>query len=90
MTTLRKIPIRPSDVRKPVPAAEPVQPLLVNRHRAAKMLGGISTSTLIRMEQHGKLKPIRLSGHPSSVVFYRVEDVERLARGEAGDLSKEG
>jgi hypothetical protein len=57
-------------------------PLLINRHRACALLGGISVATLQRLEAAHKLTPIKLSGHPSSCVFYRIEDVERLARGE--------
>ncbi len=74
--------------RKPLRrlVSEPVQTLLVNRQRAAAMLGGISTATLIRMEQAGRLKPIRLSGHATSVVFYRIEDIQKLAQGEPAEV----
>ena len=90
MTILRKIPHAKTTLAKSLkfsnlPDKSPMlacAPLLINRVKARAMLGGVSTATMLRMEQAGRLKPIRLSGHPSSAVFYRIQDIEQLALGE--------
>ena len=48
---------------------------IISRRRAAEQLG-ISLSTIIRIEQEGRLKPIRL--RPGGTVFYAVEQIDAL------------
>lgn len=59
-----------------------IDPLLVTRQDAARMLGGVSVMTIVRMEQRGALEPIRLNGGARNArVFYRYEAVLALATG---------
>jgi hypothetical protein len=58
------------------------RPLLVKRTDARPLLGGISTSQLIRFEKAGLLKPIKLSKSPVAATFYTYENVIELARGQ--------
>jgi hypothetical protein len=59
----------------------PENQLLYSREQAAKLLGGVSVSTIIRLERAGKLQPIRLSGSPTAQVFFRAKDVLTLVEG---------
>jgi hypothetical protein len=66
------------------------EPLLVSRKQAAAMLGGVDISTIRRLEQEGRLRPVRLSRSAAGQVFFRIGDVRALAEGsarrrEAGD-----
>ena len=60
----------------------PARPLLVLRKDAAKLLA-CSISKLIKLEQAGRLTPIKLTGSANSIVHYKVEEVEALASGRA-------
>lgn len=53
--------------------------LLYDRAEAGHMLGGLSTSTLIRLEEVGKLIPIKPSGCDNGKVYYTAENIHRLA-----------
>ncbi len=59
------------------PDQPPVNPLIIPRSRAAT-LRSVSTATLIRMEQAGTLRPLKLTTGPSGMTFYRMVDIERL------------
>jgi DNA-binding XRE family transcriptional regulator len=52
--------------------------LLYGRDEVAAMLG-VSMSTVIRMENDGRLATVRLCPGKSSRVMYRAADVHRLA-----------
>jgi hypothetical protein len=54
---------------------ESVQRLLYSREQTAEVLGGISISSVIRLERDGRLAKVRLRG----AVFHRCEDVHALA-----------
>ena len=54
--------------------------LLQSRKVTAQQLG-LSLGTVIRLEQRGMLKPIKLS--PRGMVLHRVEHVQALADGAA-------
>lgn len=47
---------------------------LLSREQAMAFLGGISASTLWRLEQQGSLKPVRIGRR----VLFRHRDLERL------------
>ena len=53
-------------------------PLIHDREAAGVLLGGCSTSSLIRFERMGLLKPIRLCGSPNGKVFYTDESLRQL------------
>lgn len=53
--------------------------LLYDRAETGHLLGGVSTSTLIRLEETGKLVPIKPSGRENGKTFYTSENVHRLA-----------
>jgi hypothetical protein len=53
--------------------------LLYDRATTAHLLGDISTSTLIRLEEAGRLVPIKPSGQPNGKTFYSAANVRRLA-----------
>ena len=58
-------------------------PLLVSRKNARQLLGNVHMSTLWRLEKSGRLIPRRLNPNSkTSAVFYLVEDIKRIARGE--------
>jgi hypothetical protein len=66
-------------------ADDPDPPLLYSRKQSRKKLGDISDSSVKRLEEQGRLTPIRLSRSPTAMVFYAADQVLALARGEAGD-----
>jgi hypothetical protein len=61
-----------------------IRPLLVSRKDAAAMLGGVDVSTIRRLEQSGKLKPIRLT-RPRGQVFFSIENVNALVEDASND-----
>ena len=63
--------------RQRQPAAAPA-PLLYDRTTAAIMLGGISTSTLIRLEKTKQLVVVKPSGR-NGKTFYTSQSVHHLA-----------
>jgi hypothetical protein len=63
-------------------AKAPVNQLLISRIDAARMLGNISVTTVMRLEKEGVLKPVRLNPRkPTAQVFYRYESIAALAQG---------
>ncbi len=54
--------------------------LLVSRKDAAHLLGGVCTRTLIRLEQAGRLTPLRLDPKPKSTVFYKMSELVALTK----------
>jgi hypothetical protein len=67
--------------RAPSASDQTLKQLLVTRKDAAKMLGGISLMTLIRLEKEGLLKVRRLNRSPSAQVFYGYDNVVAVAQG---------
>jgi hypothetical protein len=64
------------------------QQLLVTRQDAARMLGGVSIMTIIRLDADKNLRPIRLnSSSPNARVFYNTEDLIALARARRADIT---
>jgi hypothetical protein len=67
-----------------------VRRLLYTREQTGEALGGISVSSVIRLEQLGKLRKVRphggldKEGRPTGQVFNPVEDVEALASAVEG------
>ena len=64
--------------------------LLYTRAQTARVLGGISLSTILRLEREGALKKIRLMRGVSAQVFHSAENVnalvaQRIADSEASD-----
>jgi hypothetical protein len=87
----RRLPSKKQSAALPVAAAtmpaammeriEPT-PLLHTRQQACRMLGGISVSTLIRLEAMGELRAIKLNKQSKSAqTFYRHDDLVALASG---------
>jgi hypothetical protein len=62
--------------------------LLLTRKQAAERLGGISVSTIVRLEQEGRLQPVRLTPR-SGQVFYRATDLEMLVEESAEPAAAE-
>jgi hypothetical protein len=58
--------------------------LLVTREEASQMLGGLSLSTLIRMERRRVLVPVKLSGSAAGKTYYRLGNVVAVAEGAVG------
>jgi len=54
-------------------------PELLTRKQAAVLLS-TSTSTVIRLEERGKLTPIKLTGSERGVTRYRRDQVRALAQ----------
>lgn len=52
--------------------------LLYTRDQLRRILGGISTDTITRLEAAGRLKPIRLSPAERARVYYRRSDIDAL------------
>jgi hypothetical protein len=54
----------------------------VSRKDAAQLLGGVSVMSLIRLEQKGVLRPVRLNRDAKAgQVFYAYRDLVALAQG---------
>jgi hypothetical protein len=60
-----------------------VERLLYSRRQSCFALGGISIATILRIENQGLLDKVRLAGSPSGQVFHKIEQVQKLARGDA-------
>jgi hypothetical protein len=56
-----------------------LEPLLVSRREAARLLGNISTSTMLRLDASGALHPIRLTSSRTAMAFYNYSEVCALA-----------
>lgn len=67
--------------RGPGRAATTAPRLLYTREQTAQALGGISISSIIRLENDGRLRKVRLRGKTGQV-FHNVSDIEALASGE--------
>lgn len=59
-------------------------PRLYTRRQAARLLGGVDVSTIRRLEQSGKLKPIRLT-RPRGQVFFSIENLKALIEAASND-----
>ena len=62
----------------PNKAASSVPRLLYTRAQTGEALGGISVSSVIRLERQGSLSKVRLRGLTGQV-FHRADQVEALA-----------
>jgi hypothetical protein len=60
-----------------------IRRLLYTRGQTGEALGGISVSSVIRLENEGKLRKVRLRGETGQV-FNPVADVEALASAVKG------
>lgn len=60
-----------------------VQPLLVSRRDAAVMLGNVSVSTIVRLENDGRLTPVKLSTSRNGATYYRASEIEKLVEERA-------
>lgn len=58
--------------------------LLYSRADTAHVLG-TSVATVIRLEEEGVLKVIRLSRSPTAKAYHTADNVERVARGDLDD-----
>ncbi len=70
---------------RPEPITVSEDQILVTRKQAAQMLGRISLDTIRALEHEGILTRIRLTGKPTSQIFFRKSEVEELAKGEAAE-----
>jgi hypothetical protein len=71
----------PKIVRQRVAAVSDGQ-LLYSREQVCHLLGGVHRATVVRMEESGRLRPVRLNpGKPTAKVFYRRDDVLALIEG---------
>lgn len=62
----------------PAPDAQ----LLFSRDQVCKILGGVSRPTVVRLEESGRLRPVRLNPDKATAkVFYRRADVMALIEG---------
>jgi hypothetical protein len=71
-------PITPVDLASLKREPAKVQPLLVRRADARVMLGGVSTTTLVQLEQKGLLHPKRFAR--GGTVFYDYANVVQVAQ----------
>jgi hypothetical protein len=58
----------------------PDDDVLVTRAEARRMLGGIGRDLLLKLENEGKLHPIKLTASAKGHVFYRKSEVLALMR----------
>ena len=92
----KPVPPKPSSRRRgrpkgftpkpPNKAATSVRRLLLTRQQTAEALGGISVSSVIRLEKDGRLSKVRLRGLTGQV-FNRADEVEALALGEVSEAA---
>lgn len=63
---------------------------ILSRKQARSRLGGCSTMTLVRLEQAGKLTPIKLTDKPTSKTYYESAEIDGLieARMKRGQMGK--
>jgi hypothetical protein len=66
----------------------PPRRLLYSRNQSRHVLGGISLTQLIRLEQAGLLRRVRPSGKPTGRVFNPAEDVHAVAEGRAAPVEQ--
>jgi hypothetical protein len=66
-------------------APKPIDPdqLLFSRSQVCRLLGGVHVATVIRLEQSGKLPPVKLTPADQGRTYYRRADVMALAEGSA-------
>jgi hypothetical protein len=57
-------------------------PLLVERAEGCRLLGDISYMNALRLEKLGVLKPIKPHGGTNSKVYYGMENLLAIARGD--------
>ena len=57
-----------------------VQKSLVTRHEVRATGLNVSSTQFLRYEKEGLLHPIKVGGHPSARVHYRIDEVEALLR----------
>lgn len=83
-STKPSLPRRPPQALRIARHRKPVlpPPLLYSREQTAAALGGVSTMTVIRLEQAGLLDPIKLAGSRNGHTFYAVAQVHALAAGQ--------
>jgi hypothetical protein len=63
-------------------SANPPRRLLHNREEASRLLGGVSTAKLIRLEKAGRLRPIKLDPEkPAGMTYYTHENLLAVAGG---------
>ena len=53
--------------------------LLYRREETAELLGGLSKSSIIRLEQAGKLTVVKLAGVPNGLTLHTAASVHALA-----------
>ena len=56
--------------------------LLHDREQTRYLLGGVSNSTIRRLELARKLRPIKLTDSPRAKTFYTHENILEIAGGE--------
>jgi hypothetical protein len=54
------------------------------------LLGGISLTTIRRLEQSGRLRPLKLTGSASAKSYYTDENIREVAGGEGGTETAPG
>jgi hypothetical protein len=72
-------PAKPSKPPKPIDLDQ----LLFSRSQVCRLLGGVHVATVIRLEQSGKLPPVKLTPADQGRTYYRRADVMALAEGSA-------
>jgi hypothetical protein len=55
--------------------------LLYSRNQVCRMLGGVHPATVVRLEEAGKLHPVKLNPGKLGRVYYRRAEVVALAEG---------
>jgi hypothetical protein len=77
-----------AEIAKPSTATKQSRPLeldqlLYSRAQVCHLLGGIHVATVIRLEQSGKLPPVKLTPADQGKTYYRRADVMALVQGSA-------
>jgi hypothetical protein len=67
-----------------IPTTAPA-PLLLTRRQTQQVLGGISLSTILRLEKEGALRKIRLGRGGAAQVFHSMENVRALVAQRAAE-----
>jgi hypothetical protein len=57
--------------------------LLYDREQARFLLGGCSGAMLRRLEESGRLKPIKLTGSQAGKTFYSEQNIRDVAGGDS-------
>ena len=55
--------------------------LLYSRNQVCRMLGGVHPATVVRLEEAGKLQPVKLNPGKLGRVYYRRADVLAIVEG---------